>query len=679
MADIFISYARADRDKVEKLANTLEGEGYSVWWDRHIEGGAEFSTDIERELEAAKAVIVCWSKDAAKSRWVKDEAGIAANNGKLIALSLDGQEPPIGFKQFHSIDYTKVNDPAFADLKRTLEIRLRGATASPVATVNKIPDQSTRLLMVAGAVALLVGAIAVYLMFGRDGPMTDDNVALDTGVIEGTAEQTSPGQSTLPDRNVSDVISIAVLPFADLSATEDQQYFSDGIAEEILNVLARVDGLKVASRTSSFRYRGDDNALTDIATALDVQYILEGSVRKAGDTVRITAQLIDGERDAHLWSQTYDNTLTVDNIFDIQDKISTSIVEAIGAGMGLGRTNAVKFAAAAGTDDLRAYDALLEGREMFFYREDHDPNDVVAKLEEVVVLDPEYAWGWSQLAAAYAVQESWRNTNRDYKTLAIDAAEKAISLDPDLAMPHGVIGMATRLPDGRPDKITAIERLNRAIQLDPNDSILLSWRGQHLAELGFFDAAERDLIRALEINPADLISNVWRFKVDLYQGEVDTATDRMSPPMRNNIFLNMHLLIASVAYGDLEARIARFQNSDAGEGFPEDFRAVLIDILIDPTTDPERAYELALRHSGIALDLPIWLYAFKQFERLRNLPDLSGDPVWWLRSHADYLQSPERFRLMYEQGLPDYWHAKGFPPQCRAISPLADGRDFECD
>ena len=698
MADIFISYARADRARVETLAAMLEADGYSVWWDRHIESGAEFSADIERELEAAGAVIVCWSAEGVKSRWVKDEATIAARGDKLKTISLDGTEPPIGYMQYHAVDFSnwngKADAPAYAELLRAIKTKVNGDAAPndlsrPAAPTAPKPSggfswTDPKILAGAGLGLLALVLVAVLALRGGSGAvdapatMSGADDAAPIGVAD-NAEIETPENAT----------SIAVLPFADLSPQGDQQYFSDGISEEILNVLARVDGLKVASRTSAFGFRGEDKTVMEIASALGVRYVVEGSVRKAGDQIRVTAQLIDGESDAHLWSQTYDDTLTVDNIFDIQDGISKSIVEQIGEGMGLGRTNAVKFAAAAGTDDLRAYDAFLEGREMFLARDDHDPNAILAKFEEATRLDSEFARGWSALAAAYAAQESWRNTGRDYNSLAIEAAETALKLDADLAMPHAVIGMTAKLADGRPDKVEAIDQLNRAIELDPNDPVLWSWRGQHLTELGFFDAAVSDLKNALAINEEDLISRTWRVKANMYAGRRDEELSNVSESSPANMFYKLHQMLAGPAFGDANERFQVFvdavDKAPLRAKFSENELAALLAIFTDPAADRDeefRRFRDAIVATGAPEERvyrPMWLYAFKRFEDLKNLPDLFGDAVWWLRAHDEYMQSPERYRLMHEQGLPDFWREKGFPPQCRAIDPLSDGRDYECD
>ena len=162
--------------------------------------------------------------------------------------------------------------------------------------------------------------------------------------------------------------SIAVLPFEDLSPSGDQQYFSDGIAEEILNVLVRLEGLEVASRTSAFRFRDrEDIGIPGIAGELEVRHVLEGSVRKAGDTIRVTAQLIDGETDKHLWSDTYDRSLTAENVFAIQDEIATSIVAALRASIELPDTSTPHVSVS--TDNLDAYELYLQARGLFNARD----------------------------------------------------------------------------------------------------------------------------------------------------------------------------------------------------------------------------------------------------------------------------------------------------------------------
>jgi len=197
------------------------------------------------------------------------------------------------------------------------------------------------------------------------------------------------------DEQIISPNSIAVLPFKDLSQAGDQEYFSDGMAEEIINVLVRVDALKVSSRTSAFQFKSSNFGIPKIANQLKVRYILEGSVRKSGDTLRITAQLIDTQNDKHLLSQTYDRPLNAKNIFAIQDDIANAILLALTAELDLVKPE--KISSNISTNNLNAYELYLKAKPLFLARTDLDKSDKY--LAEAVTLDPSYAKAWEMRAA----------------------------------------------------------------------------------------------------------------------------------------------------------------------------------------------------------------------------------------------------------------------------------------
>ena len=194
--------------------------------------------------------------------------------------------------------------------------------------------------------------------------------------------------------------SIAVLPFVNMSAEADQEYFSDGLTEELINVLTHVEGLNVASRTSSFAYKGNIKSIQQIARALRVANILEGSVRKVGNRLRITAQLIDASSDRHLWSDSYDRDMT--DIFQIQDEIANAIVSALTTELGVG-LQAVSVQSA--TSSLDAYDLFLKARELFIARENLPTSWQL--LEQTTQMDAQFARAWEALAAVHSVATSW--------------------------------------------------------------------------------------------------------------------------------------------------------------------------------------------------------------------------------------------------------------------------------
>ena len=233
--------------------------------------------------------------------------------------------------------------------------------------------------------------------------------------------------------------SIAVLAFSDLSAEGSQGYFADGIAEEILNVLAQVDGLKVASRTSSFQFRRSALGAAAIAQRLGVRHILEGSVRKAGDTVRISAQLIDASTDQHEWAQSFDRPLSTANLFAIQDEIAKNIVDHLAATVGgsadIGRPSARK-ADTADTADEDAYDLYLKGRALFIARTRQNLLVATAPLNAAVAKDPKFARAWEMLGAVLVTRTYWDVGDAADVQAGADAIDTALGLDPNLSLAY---------------------------------------------------------------------------------------------------------------------------------------------------------------------------------------------------------------------------------------------------
>ena len=224
--------------------------------------------------------------------------------------------------------------------------------------------------------------------------------------------------------------SIAVLPFENMSGDPEQEYFSDGISEELLNVLSKLPGLRVVARTSSFQFKGENRDIIDIGRQLNVAFVLEGSVRKAGPQVRITTQLINASNGFHLWSETYDREL--ENIFAVQDEISAAIVESLKDHLGLQVEAAPRVIAAA---NIEAHDAYLRGRYLIAQRTKASVEGAIREFEKAISLDPDYALAHAELAIAY--QLGYLDiTYTEAIARAAPHAERAMALEPTLAEAH---------------------------------------------------------------------------------------------------------------------------------------------------------------------------------------------------------------------------------------------------
>jgi len=296
--------------------------------------------------------------------------------------------------------------------------------------------------------------------------------------------------------------SIAVLPFVNMSEDSDNQYFSDGISEEILNVLARISGLQVAARTSSFSFRDTKKEAPEISQELHVRMLLEGSVRKQGDRVRITAQLIDADRGYHLWSQTYDRELR--DIFSIQDEIANAIAAEL----------KVKIAdvdgapgASRGTRNVEAHDQYLHGLALWQTRGEDDLFNALAAFEHAAKIDPSFAEAYAGLALVYMILPEWsaRITFADGLAHARDNAERAIALDPLLPEPYAVLGY---LADGDRRRETAAVLYRRSIALRPSFATGHQWLGNSLWGSGDLDGGLAEMERASMLDPqAPIIAN----------------------------------------------------------------------------------------------------------------------------------------------------------------------------
>ena len=354
--------------------------------------------------------------------------------------------------------------------------------------------------------ALIILAIAVgFLLFDkfvlhRDRVMIDEPVA---------AVETKP--------------SIAVLPFVNMSDDPGNEYFSDGLSEELLNLLAKIPQLHVAGRTSSFKFKDTNEDLRVIGEALNVEHVLEGSVRKAGDRLRITAQLIDTNNGYHLWSENYDRTLT--DIFAIQDEIAGHVVESLKVHL-LGAEVAV---ANQGTSNVEAYNEYLRG--IYFLERTSEDNlaEAVAALEEAIRLDPDFARAYAVLSLAQQQTFSgWAASSETYGGNFVENfermrgnVEKAVELDPDGL--ESLIAELMLAVVAEWDMSAGLAAGEKLVRMYPNDAVAINWHASGLFFARRFDEAEALFLRAVEIDPLS-ISN-FRSLGDLYMvtGRCDDA------------------------------------------------------------------------------------------------------------------------------------------------------------
>ncbi len=313
---------------------------------------------------------------------------------------------------------------------------------------------------------------------------------------------------TAPDEPVAEVvqteaISVAVLPFVNMSADPDQEYFSDGISEELLNLLAKIPEVRVPARTSSFQFKGQNLDIGEVAEQLNVKHVLEGSVRKADVRVRITAQLIEAETGYHLWSDTYDRELT--DIFAIQDEISAAIVAALSETLGLSVAAAPSATPAASSD---AYNLFLLAQHQLKNRTKQDLEAAIPNYERALELDPDYAPAHAGLGLTWYLLT---RSNSTYGTLTLDESlakglphlERALELDPDLPEALGAMGLTFAARERYEEAVPYYER---ALELNPSLTDVRNWYSSALSSLGRDEDAFAEMVRAYEMDPLSVLT-----------------------------------------------------------------------------------------------------------------------------------------------------------------------------
>jgi len=427
MSDIFISYARPNEALAKQVEEALLAAGYNVWRDDELPAHRAYTDVIEERIKEAKAVLVLWSNQAVRSQWVRAEADAARELGTLVQVSLDGALPPMPFNQIQCADL----------------FGWSGDIAWP------------GWVKVESSIASLVGS---------------------------RAPEPDAGKPAVSRRT-----AICVLPFVNMSGDGEQEYFSDGISEDVMTDLSRVSALSVVARNTAFNFKGKTIDVKEVARQLNVTHVLEGSVRKSGDRVRITAQLIDGEAGDQVWADRYDRDLT--DIFAIQDEISKAIVGALKLKLLPQEKKAIEQR---GTSSPEAYNLYLLARRTWVdgTNDDHRRSDVVIRVcRQAIAIDPDYAQAWALIALAQTDLRFWHGRSADGR----EAAERALAIDPNLAEAHCVKARYLQHEGLIED---ASRQIETALRLDPEswevnkESAFLFFRQGRIADAArYFEKA----------------------------------------------------------------------------------------------------------------------------------------------------------------------------------------------
>ena len=351
-----------------------------------------------------------------------------------------------------------------------------------------------------GVIAVLVLALA-YFTFDKFVLDPSRDAELVQATTEAVAEQaTESGKAEITDK------SIAVLPFVNMSNDPDQEYFSDGISEELLNVLAQFPGLKVAARTSAFQFKGQNRDIVGIAKQLHVNHVLEGSVRKSGNRLRITAQLIDAESGFHLWSETYDREL--DDIFAIQDEISAAIGDALKIELKLGSgESGAALPSIPATSTVQAYEYYLKGRQLINQRSRNGLEEAVTALERSLELDERYAPSHAQLAIAIMLLKEGGGSYGDFSmeevlVLAMPHVDRAFQLNANLAEAFAAKALIATYQLNYP---AALENSKKALALNPSYVDVINWRYIVFMHTGQWTEASATMDHILAVDPLSIV------------------------------------------------------------------------------------------------------------------------------------------------------------------------------
>ena len=486
---VFLSYASQDAPAAQRICAALRSVGVEVWFDQsELRGGDAWDRQIRRQIRECTLFvpIISANSQARPEGYFRLEWDLAdqrthlmgRNRAFVVPVCTDAtpERQADVPDPFLAVQWTRLpageTPPEF--VRRIQQLLSGEASFSPTVARGVAPVASGRSSRLKPAlVAVALAAVAAYFIVEQ--PWLTKSVAF------------APAPH-----------SIAVLPFMNMSGDKQQEYFSDGLTEELLNSLTEVNELRVAARTSAFSFKGKDTDIGTIARKLNVGAVLEGSVRRSGNTVRITAQLINAVTGFHLWSKTYDRDLG--DVLKLETEIATAVAGALKVTL-LGDV-AVKVELG-GTRNSAAFDAYLRGAKAFGSR--HEAKDIppaIAAYTEAIRLDPHYALAFAgrslALSAAAQEAETPAAVREDFDKAQADARQ-ALALAPDLAQAHFALALVSE--EGSLDFTQASEAYERALALAPGNAEVLRESGSFAALTGHFDAALAATRRAVVLDP----------------------------------------------------------------------------------------------------------------------------------------------------------------------------------
>jgi TolB-like protein/Tfp pilus assembly protein PilF len=465
--------------------------------------------------------------------------------------------------------------------------------------------------------------------------------------------------------------TIAVIPFVNLSSDQEQEYFVDGLSEEILNSLAQIPDLTVIARTSSFTFKGSNKKIQEIANELGVENILEGSVRKAGDALRITAQLVKAVDGSHLWSKTYDRELK--DIFAVQEDIASAVAGELKATLGIDKS----LKQLGGTDNEKAYELYLIAKGQS-NNINFDPKSLQETIDAAIASDPNFALAWALKASIHQTNAHLADSNSNITKeldMGLQAVQKAIEIEPNLAEAYAVLGGQKA---ARGEWVEAESAYHKALELEGESTLEVGNYSIFLFALGYFEKAKKFIEASLKNDP--LNQNMrGKYMMDfVYLGENQRAKEQNE--LGNRLFgedqfpINSWIIcINSKDYSFDEILKNLWMITDEQKlnmKSPKDCLAYL-----NRTYNNEANQNFGLAdYSDAAAYFGDPEPAMDITEKLINLQAMNISSVWF-PVHHEIRQLPRYKKLVRDVGLVDYWNNFGWPDMCHQL----DNGDFECE
>lgn len=533
-ANVFVSYSREDRGKVLPIIQALEKAGLTVWWDGLLEAGTVFLQTTEQALDKADIVFVVWTKTSVHSNWVRDEATSGRETGRLVPITIDGSLPPLGFRQFQVADLSEWREnpdaPEFHNVIQSIWSMLN-QQSSPQrfsATPVKSAPLTRRNALIGGGAAIVVAGSGIF--------------AWQSGWI---------GEVSAADH------SIAVVPFANLSGDPEQNYFSEGLSEELRTALSRNKLLRVAAPTSSSNFRDLDVDAMTIAAKLSVAFVLRGSVRREGDTLRIVTELINGKDATVRWAESFDRKLQ--EVFALQSEIADTVATALASEMTKEMGDAQQELG--GTSNMAAFDAYLKGKALFkLSAGEASDRAALARLDAATAADPKFAAAYALRSKLLIIIANFTNQSAELRQLydrAIASAQRAISIEPKLAEGHSALGYA--LYNGQLDLQAAQAPFDKSRDLGAGDADILGNFALYSAFSGRPEAAREAITHSERLDP--LNPNVFRSSAFVaYAARDYSSTIRL---MKKALSLNPTLSVAHASIGNALLLLGNTKEAEA--------------------------------------------------------------------------------------------------------------------